>query len=152
MTNSRVPKPIGLVALLGLVPLAAMMGTTTASAATDSSVKPTVVCKHLRANPKTLIGALGGCTLAATGGTGKLSSFVPNGGTVAWANGTTTTYTSTPTYSGSLCPASTHEFNIKGSVTSSTNLTIPVGAPIKMTVCLTGNTKVVNAAHTRVTF
>ena len=150
MTNSSVPRPMWVAALLGLVPLAAMAGVGSASAATDSSARPTVVCRHLKGNPTTDTGVLGGCTSAATGGTGKLSSFLPSGATVAWANGTTTTYTSTYTMSGSLCPTGSLEYNVKGSVTSGTNGSIAVGAPVRMTVCYV--TRLINAPSTRVTF
>jgi len=149
MARIRVTKPIGLVVLLGLVPLVAMTGGPSAGAATGATALAPVHCKRLTGNSTTLTGFLGGCTFAATGGHGKLSNFLPQGATVTWANGTTTTWTSTDTISGTLCPAGSAEFNIKGSVTASTNTSVPVGAPVKMTACLATAT-ITNSPNTRV--
>jgi hypothetical protein len=136
------------VTLLAVAPLTAMLGGASASAATDNSVLAPVHSKHLSGSPLTKTGSLGGCTLAATGGKGQLSSFLASGATVTWTNGTTTTYASTFTISGTLCPTGSTEFNIKGSVTVSTNASIPVGAPVRMTACLMST--ITNAPNSRV--
>jgi hypothetical protein len=103
----------------------------TASAATPLSA---VTCSHLKGSIITDTATLSGCS-AATGGSGSISSFVPTGANVTWSNGTTTGYTSTYTSSGTKCPSSAFEVNIKGTVSSSTNTSIPVGAVVKMKVC-----------------
>jgi hypothetical protein len=134
---------------LPVLPLAAMAGGASASAATDSAVKAPVHCTQLSGNPIKDKGLLGGCGKVATRGKGKLSSFLPTGATISWANGSTTTYTSTYTKSGSLCPVGSLEYNITGSVTSSTNRYIPVGAPVKMTACAASKL-ITNAPGTRI--
>jgi hypothetical protein len=102
-----------------------------ASVATPSSA---VTCNHLKGSIVTDTATLSGCS-AATGGSGSISSFVPTGGNIAWSNGTTTDYTSTYTNSGTKCPSTAFEVNIKGTVSSSTNTSIPVGAVVKMKMC-----------------
>lgn len=107
------------------------------------------------ANPLTDSGSLFGCEPTATDGSGQLSSFVPTGGHVTWKNGTTTDYTTTLTTGeesdGAFpWPTGTLEFALKGSVTASTNASIPIGAPVKMEVCLLGTTKITNEPHTKV--
>jgi hypothetical protein len=122
----------------------------TASAVTPLSA---VVCSHLLGFGDSA--ALSGCSSAATGGFGEISTFFADGGDVTWGNGSTTDYTSTFTVSGTKCPAnlSVEEDNIKGTVTSSTNASIPQGAAVKMTVCFNGSsTKLVNARGTVVKF
>ena len=152
--NQRTSKLVGIAAIIvGSVPLGMSVGVGSASAATDSAAQVTVACTHVSGDPETLVGSLSGCTMGATGGKGKLSDFRPSGGKVAWANGTKTTYTSTITESGTLCPStSLDEFNVKGSVKSSTNAAIPVGAKVKMTLCVASATKMANAPGTRATF
>jgi hypothetical protein len=102
-----------------------------ASAATPLSA---VTCSHLKGSIITDTATLSGCS-GTTGGSGSVSSFVPTGGDVTWSNGTTTDYTSTYANSGTKCPSTAFEVNIKGTVSSSTNTSIPVGAVVKMKVC-----------------
>ena len=54
---------------------------------------------------------------------------------MTWANSTTTDYTATATHQGKKCPKLSSEYKIVGSVTSSTNASIPNGAAVKMSVC-----------------
>jgi hypothetical protein len=152
MTISHFSRPLVTVGLLlGMAPFAVLAAAAPASAATGSAPTVVVACKHLTANAKTDVGKVTGCPSAATGGSGKLSKFLPRGGHISWANATTTTYKDKFTNGGTLCPSGSTEYNLKGSVTASTNTAIPVGAPVKMTVCLAG-TKLTNAANTPVRF
>ena len=135
--------------LLLSVSLANLAFAGTASAVTPLSA---VTCSHLVGSANTLTATLSGCT-GATGGSGAISSFVPTGGDVTWSNGTTTDYTATATNGGTKCPSNATEFNIKGTVSSSTNTHIPVGAVVKMKVCSTASTgKLKNAPGTLVKF
>jgi hypothetical protein len=120
----------------------------TASALTPLSV---VTCSHLKGSSATLTAALSGCS-AGTGGTGWISSFTPSAGDDTWTNGTKTDYTSTATNTGTKCPSTAYEFNITGTVSSSTNSSIPTGAVVKMTVCSFSSGKLKNAAGTLVKF
>ena len=127
---------------------------TLAFAGTASAASPlsAVTCTHLVGSATSLTATLSGCS-ATTGGSGTISSFVPTGGNVAWSDGTSTDYTATDTTGGTACPSTTTQFNIKGSVSSSTNKSIPVGAVVKMTVCANPSTgKLKNAKGTRVKF
>jgi hypothetical protein len=83
-----------------------------ASAATPLSA---VTCSHLKGSIITDTATLSGCS-GTTGGSGSVSSFVPTGGDVTWSNGTTTDYTSTYANSGTKCPSTAFEVNIKGTV------------------------------------
>ncbi|MGO9344407.1 MAG: hypothetical protein ACLP6E_18120 [Acidimicrobiales bacterium] len=133
--------------LLSAVATLALAGT--ASASTPASA---VACTHLVGNASTLTANLSGCS-AGTGRSGSITSFVPSGGDVTWSNGTTTDYTASYTNSGTLCPAGTEEFNIKGTVSSSTNSSIPVGAVVKMKICSNPTTgKLKNASGTTLKF
>ena len=110
-----------------------------------------VTCTHLVGSASTDTATLTGCT-GATGGSGAISSFIPTGGNVTWSNGTTTDYTDNPTTGGTACPSTTIQYNLVGSVTSSTNTSIPVGAVVKMKVCLHSSGKIKNASGTLVKF
>jgi hypothetical protein len=134
--------------------LLSVWGATLAFAGTASAATPlsAVTCTHLKGSSSTDTANLSGCS-AATGGSGAIMSFVPAGGDITWSNGTTTDYTDTATNSGTLCPSSSAEFNIKGTVSSSTNTSIAVGAVVKMKVCANQtNGKLKNAAGTIVKF
>ena len=126
---------------------------TLAFAGTASALTPlsAVTCSHLVGSASTATATLSGCS-AATGGSGAISSFEPIGGKVKWSNGTKTRYTSTFTNGGTACPSTTTEYNIKGTVSSSTNTSIPVGAVVKMKVCLHSSGKIKNAKGTFVKF
>jgi hypothetical protein len=131
------------------VSLATLAFAGTASALTPLSA---VTCTHLVGNGNTDTGTLSGCS-SPMDGSGAISSFTPSGGDVAWSNGTATDYTATDTNGGTACPSTTTEFNIKGTVSSSSNSSIPVGAVVKMTVCGKASTgKLKNAAGTHVKF
>lgn len=132
MQGFRRFKVLTAVGLCMTLSLAALAFAGTASAVTPLSK---VTCSKLLGSDDTA--ALSGCSAAATGGSGEISSFFAYGGDVTWSNGSTTDYTSTFTISGSKCPANpaVQEVNITGSVTSSTNASIPEGAVVKMTVC-----------------
>jgi hypothetical protein len=130
--------------------LAALAFDGTASAVTPLSA---VTCSHLLGFGDTA--ALSGCSAAATGGFGEITSFFAYEGDVTWGDGSTTDYISTFTISGTKCSTnlSVEEVNIKGTVTSSTNASIPEGAAVKMTVCYNGSsTKLKNAHGTVVKF
>jgi len=127
---------------------------TLASAGTASAATPlsAVTCSHLKGSIITDTATLSGCS-AGTGESGSISSFVPTGGNVTWSNGTTTDYTSTYKNSGNKCPSTAFEVNIKGTVSSSTNSSIPVGAAVKMSVCdYTNSGKSKNATGSVVKF
>jgi hypothetical protein len=138
------------VAVLMAAPLVtvALTGTASALSAPDAMV----VCTNLHGNADTLTGKLSGCPVGSTGGTGAIINFVPRGGNVTWANGSTTDYTSTATNPPTGCPAGSETFKIKGSVTSSTNAAIPVGQTVKMVVCSYPNFLLENEAGTTITF
>ncbi len=133
-----------------------LAGAGTASAAragATSAASPTVACTHLHGSSVTDTAKLKGCPLTSTGGTGAIANFVPSGGNVTWANGSTTDYTSTFTNPTTGCPNGNTPFKILGSVTASTNASISVGAVVKMKVCLNLSTGVVtNAAGTTIKF
>lgn len=126
---------------------------TLAFAGTASALTPlsAVTCSHLLGSASTDTATLSGCS-AATGGSGAISSFVPGGGNVTWSNGTTTGYTSTFTTGGTKCPSTAVEVKITGTVSSSTNTSIPVGAVVKMKVCSYNSGKLKNAKGTLVKF
>jgi hypothetical protein len=119
-------------------PVATISFAGTASAVESSTTG--VVCTHLHGSSSTDTANLKGCTVAATGGTGAIVNFVPNGGNVTWANGTTTDYTATATNPATGCPAGSVLFKILGTVTSSTNASTPVGQAVKMKVCANQST------------
>ena len=129
----------------------AVAGTGVASA---SSAAAPVLCTHLNGTAKTDKATLKGCTATATGGTGTITHFYPTGGSVAWANGTSTVYSGHPVAVGARkCANDAMEINIKGKVTSSTNSAIPQGAPVWMAVCLNPFTGgITSAKGTVVTF
>jgi hypothetical protein len=132
-----------------LLSVASLASAGTASAATPL---PAVICSHLKGSIITDTATLSGCS-AAMGGSGSISSFVPTGGNITWSNGTTTDYTSTYENSGTKCPSTAFEVNIKGTVSSSTNNSIPDGAVVKMTVCdYPGSGRSKNATGTVVKF
>jgi hypothetical protein len=150
--TSRLFRLLAGTAVLGTGSLAAMTGT--ASAATEqSSATPPAVCRHLSGSASTLTASLTDCTATVTGGSGSIAHFEPKGGIITWRNGTTTTYRDRFTNSGTLCPAPTVEFDIRGSVTGGTNTAIPAGAPVRMVVCSNGTTgALTNATGTTVKF
>ncbi len=94
------------------------------------------------------------CTAGSTGGNGAIANFTLHSGDVTWANGTTTDYAGTATQSGRICHApTTVEYKFAGSVTSSTNSSIPVGAAVKMKVCFEpSNDEVRNVTGTTIKF
>jgi hypothetical protein len=106
-----------------------------------------LTCTKLVASPTALTGTVSGCTVAVSGGSGKLSHFLPSGGQIAWKNGTSTTYKSTASGESDTdhtpCPAGSSEVEVRGSVTASTNSHLPKGDPVTFEVCVT-RTKIVN--------
>jgi hypothetical protein len=110
-----------------------------------------VSCSHMVGIDPEDEGVLSKCS-SATGASGTISSFSLNGGNIAWHNGTATDYTDSYTNSGTKCPEFTTEYNIKGTVSSSTNGSISDGATVKMTLCLHSDGKTKNAPGTVVKF
>lgn len=136
------------------VPAVAVLGIA-GQASAASPDHATVKCRTLAGNAGTGTATISNCTASTSGGSGSLSSFVPAGGDVAWANGTTTDYTSTvqPQNTTFPCPSGTSQFNLKGSVTSSTNASVPVGATVKMVVCFNmSNEDLTNAPGSKIKF
>jgi hypothetical protein len=112
-----------------------------------------VVCTSLRGSAATVTAKLSGCPAASTGGKGLIVNFVPVGGDVTWANGTTTAYTAIAKNPATGCPPGSALFKIVGSVTSSTNPSIPLGQTVKMKICANQTTAALrNEAGTTVTF
>ena len=84
--------------VLAAVVVAATVGLPAASASASATPAVSgVTCKKLVGSPVALTGTLSGCTSSATGGSGAISNFLPTGGSVVWANSTTTDYTAVPT-------------------------------------------------------
>ncbi len=106
-------------------------------AGTASAVSPqiAVVCTHLEGTATNETAKITGCSAASTGGKGAVTDFLPGGGDVTWANGSTTDYTSTATMPTLGCPAGSSLFEIVGSVTATTNASTPVGQVVKMNIC-----------------
>ena len=127
---------------------------TLAFAGTASAVTPlsTVTCSHLAGSAISSTATLTDCS-AHTGGSGTISRFGYTNSKVTWSNGTKTRYKVTShTTGGTKCPSNTTEINVKGTVSSSTNTAIPVGAVVKMTLCLHNSGTVKNASGTVVQF
>jgi hypothetical protein len=118
-----------------------------ASAATALSA---VTCSHI-VGSSSGTATLSGCS-AGTGGSGKVSGFLPTGGKVKWSNGTKTSYTDKYTGGGTKCPSGTTEFNMKGHVSSSTNKSIAKGAVVMLTVCFYSSGAIKSASGTVVQF
>ena len=120
-------------AVLVAAPIAAVAFEGSISAA--SSPNAAVTCAKLEGTTQLQTATLSECTAGATGGGGEIANFTLSGGDVTWTNSTTTNYTATATHKGTKCPTISSEYKIVGSVTSSTNASIPTGAPVKMSVC-----------------
>jgi hypothetical protein len=119
-------------AVLGAAPLSMVTLAGTASAVSPQTA---VVCTHLKGTATNDTAKVKGCTAASTGGKGGIINFMPSGGDVTWANGTTTDYTASATNPASGCPSGSVLFKIVGSVTASTNSGTPVGQAVKMKIC-----------------
>ena len=144
----------GLVLVGGAV-LAAAPLSMVASAGTASAASPqvAVVCTHLHGTATNDTAKVKGCTASSTGGTGAIINFMPTGGDVTWANGTTTDYSATATNPATGCPSGSLAFKIVGSVTASTNASTPVGQAVKMKICANQTTgALVNETGTTVKF
>jgi hypothetical protein len=111
------------------------------------AVTQTVRCRDLTVGYISGAGTVGHChPVKATGGSGTVSSFNMNGGQIAWANGTTTSWTTTgsgPPILGDeregasrSCPVGTDEFELTGFVTASTNSLTTVGEKVSLEVCV----------------
>jgi hypothetical protein len=120
-------------AVLVAAPIAAVALAGSVSGASSPNVA--VTCAKLEGTTQLQTATLGQCTAGATGGNGTVANFTLGGGDVTWANSTTTDYTATATQQGKKCPKLSKEYKIVGSVTSSTNASIPNGAAVKMSVC-----------------
>ena len=120
-------------AVLVAAPIAAVALEGSISAASSPNVA--VTCAKLEGTTQLQTATLSECTAGATGGGGEIANFTLTGGDVTWTNSTTTNYTATATHQGKKCPKISSEYKIVGSVTSSTNGSIPNGAPVKMSVC-----------------
>lgn len=106
-----------------------------------------VHCKTLGADYFTGGGTVSGCAPGrATGGSGSVSSLNSTGGQVTWATATTTAWRWTVTgppnsvdeterASGS-CPVGVSEFELRGSVSASTNPKIVVGESVSAELCV----------------
>jgi hypothetical protein len=141
---------VGAAVMLVAAPVATISLAGTASALTF----PTggVVCTVLHGNGNFLLARVKGCTASATGGHGAIVNFMPSGGNVTWANGTTTNFTSTSTNPSSGCPSGDDIFKITGTVTSGTNPSTPVGQAVKMKICVSSTLVLTNAPGTKVKF
>jgi hypothetical protein len=117
-------------------------------AGTASAISPlsAVTCSHLLGSSNEESASLSGCS-AVTGGSGTIASFTAVAGNITWTNGSTTDYTSTYTTGGAKCPGTVVQVNVKGTVTSSTNASIPEGALVKMTVCYNESSGKLKSAH-----
>ncbi len=123
-------------AVLAGAPLATLAVEGTASAVHFPGAA--VSCTKLEGTTQSGIesASLSHCTAAPTGGSGQIANFTLNGGEVTWANGTTTNYSDTATQKGKTChQAVAKEYVLKGSVTSSTNSSTPVGQAVKIQLC-----------------
>lgn len=128
------------------------LGLAGASAASAASSSP-VVCTHLQGSAITDTGKLKGCPDASTGGKGAIVKFKATGGKVTWANGSTTDYKTTAKNPAKGCPSGSETFKLNGTVTSSTNTSMPVGDVVKMTICLDlTNGDLTNAVGTTINF
>ena len=131
---------------------ATSLGNAEAGAASAASSSP-VVCTHLHGSALTDTGKLKGCPVGSTGGKGAIVKFKSTGGKVTWANGSTTDYKTTAKNPSNGCPSGSETFKLNGSVTSSTNTSMPVGDVVKMTICLNLTTgDLTNAAGTTIDF
>ncbi len=131
-----------LVRALALVVPMSVAGLVSAGPASAAPAVGGVTCSKLVGSPTKLTGTLSGCTASATGGSGKLSHFVPTGAKIAWKNGTSTTYSTTPKvtegdHDAKPCPSTSHEYELKGKVTASTNHAVTVGSAVSFEVCVT---------------
>ena len=144
----------GLVLAGGAVLVAAPLSTVAfAGAASAVSLQIGVVCTHLKGTATYDTAKVRGCSAVSTGGKGAVIDFLPSGGDVTWANGSTTDYTSTATNPATGCPAGSSLFKIVGSVTGGTNTSTPVGQAVKMRICLNHKTDaLVNETGTTVKF
>jgi hypothetical protein len=128
------------------------LGLAGAGAASAASSSP-VVCTHLKGSAATDTGKLKGCPVASTGGKGAIVKLKPTGGKVTWANGSTTDYKTMAKSPAQGCPSGSETFKLNGSVTSSTNVSMPVGDVVKMTICLDlTNGDLTNAVGTTIDF
>jgi hypothetical protein len=113
----------------------------------------TVTCTKLVGTTQLATANLTHCTAGATGGSGSVANFTLHSGDVAWANGTTTSYSGTATQGGKTCPPTAKEYKVSATVTSSTNASIPTGAAVKMKVCFDSqNLEARNVKNTVVSF
>ncbi len=144
----------GLVLAGGAVLVAAPLSTVaSAGAASADSPQIAVACTHLKGTATYDTAKVTGCPTASTGGKGAITDFLPSGGDVTWANGSTTDYTATATNPATGCPAGSSLFKIVGSVTGGTNTSTPVGQAVKMKICLNQKTDaLVNETGTTVKF
>jgi hypothetical protein len=140
----------GAAVILAAAPVATTSFVETASAVSFSVGG--VVCTTLHGNGSRDTANLKGCTAAPTGGTGGIINFMPSGGNVIWANGTTTNYTATYTNPTTGCPAGDGIYKITGTVTSGTNPATPIGQLVKMKICVSSTLVLTNAPGTNVKF
>jgi hypothetical protein len=134
-TRSRV---LAGAAVLAAAPLATLAISGTASAVPFSGGG--VVCNQLAGSlqPGIEFADLSGCTPGSSGGSGQIANFTLSGGNVTWSNGTTTNFSDTAKQKGRGChQAVAKEYVLKGSVTSSTNSSTPVGQAVKIQLCYT---------------
>jgi len=138
-------------ALGALVVSGSVVATPPASAAPASG---TVSCSTLSGSGTTNTATLSGCPRRATGGSGRLSGFTPNAGTVTWADHATLSYTDTATGQGpGICTATQTKVEISGAVTASTTRAIPKGSTVSMVICVDNTTfALTNAPGTAVQF
>ncbi|HEY1737498.1 MAG TPA: hypothetical protein VGI86_02240 [Acidimicrobiia bacterium] len=111
-------------------------------------------CNTLTGSKSSTTAKLGGCA-GQTGGSGKIMNFAypPKGGTVHWANGTTSTFKVSVSDQGpGTCPAKSFKIVLQGSVTASTNKSVKKGAAVAMSLCAANSGAIKNAAGTKVKF
>jgi hypothetical protein len=132
-------RAIAAAAVLGAATLGALSSVGTASAAVSK-----ITCTRLKGSITTSI-TLSGCSGNTGGSSTPLDSAVlATGGTITWVNGKTTTVTMTvghtetdPTETRS-CPATSSEFESRGTVTADTTGSAPVGGVAKSEECYNG--------------
>jgi hypothetical protein len=131
---------LAVAAVLTAAPMATLAIGGTASAVRFSG--GSVTCNQLAGSlqPGIGFGDLSGCTAGITGGSGQIANFTFSGGNVTWGNGTTTNFTGTSKQKGIGCHQSVaKEYVLKGSVTSGTNSSTPVGQAVKIQFCYTAH-------------
>ena len=136
MFGSRTVGAISALALAGATTVLALSSGGSASAAGSK-----ITCTSLTGTITTSI-KLSGCTGNTGGASANLpSSILATGGTITWVNGKTTTVTMslghTETDPGETlsCPASSSEFESKGTVTADTTGSAPVAGVAKSEEC-----------------